>query len=71
MGQVGQMLPYLTSMDVNLCFTALMLADLHKLWRRYIKTIYSFIISAVSLIPGLHYLPDTDVRYCLTLALNP
>ena len=45
--QVGQVLAYLTSMDVNLCFSASMSADLHKLWRRYyIKTIYSFAISA-------------------------
>ena len=33
------MLAYLTSMDVNLCFSALMSADLHKLWCRYIKII--------------------------------
>ena len=44
--QVGQVLAYLTSMDVNLCFSASMSADLHKLWCRYIKTIYSFAISA-------------------------
>ena len=44
--QVGQVLAYLTSMDVNLCFSASMSADLHKLWRRYIKSIYSFAISA-------------------------
>ena len=56
--QVGQVLAYLTAMDVNLCFSYLtamdvnlcfsasMLADLHKLWRRYIKTTYSFAISA-------------------------
>ena len=46
--QVGQVLAYLTltSMDMNLCFSALMSADLHKLWRRYTKTIYSFAISA-------------------------
>ena len=37
---------YLTTMDVNLCFSASMLADLHKLWCRYIKTTYSFAISA-------------------------
>ena len=29
--QVGQVLAYLTSMDVNLCFSASMSADLHKL----------------------------------------
>ena len=46
--QVGQVLAYPTSMDVNLCFSASMSADLHiiLLWRRYIKTIYSFAISA-------------------------
>ena len=56
--QVGQVLAYLTAMDVNLCFSYLttmdvnlcfsasMLADLHKLWCRYIKTTYSFAISA-------------------------
>ena len=56
--QVGQVLAYLTAidvnlcfsylttMDVNLCFSASMLADLHKLWCRYIKTTYSFAISA-------------------------
>ena len=44
--QVGQVLAYLTSVNVNLCFSASMSADLHKLWRRYIKTIYSFAISA-------------------------
>ena len=31
---MGQVLAYLThSMDVNLCFSASMSADLHKLWR--------------------------------------
>ena len=43
---MGQVLAYLTSMDVNLCFSASISADLHKLWRRYIKTMYSFAISA-------------------------
>ena len=56
------MLAYLTSMDVNLCFSASMSADLHKLWCRYIKTILSP-FQLVGLIPGLHYLPDTEVRY--------
>ena len=41
--QVGQVLAYLTSMDVNLCFSASTSAYLHKLWRRYIN---SFAISA-------------------------
>ena len=47
--QVEQVLAYLTSMDVN--FSASMSADLHKLWRRYSKTIYSFAISAVKAHP--------------------
>ena len=33
--QVGQVLAYLTSMDMNLCFSASMSTDLHELWRRY------------------------------------
>ena len=38
--QVGQVLAYPTSMDVNLCFSGSISADLHiiLLWRRYIKT---------------------------------
>ena len=57
--QVGQVLAYLTSMDVNLCFS-----DLHKLWHRYIKTILlPFQLVRLTLIPGLHYSPDTEVRY--------
>ena len=70
--QVGQVLAYLTSMDVNLCFSASMSADLHKLWHRFIKSIYSFAISASKAHPhpwtSLLILPDTEVRY---LALNP
>ena len=62
--QVGQVLAYLTSMDVNLCFSASMSADLHKLWHRYLKTILlPFQLVRLTLIPGLHYLPDTEVRY--------
>ena len=37
------MLAYSTSMDVNLCFSALISANLHKLWHRHIKP---FAISA-------------------------
>ena len=56
--QVGQVLAYLmtmdmnlcfsylTAMDVNLCFSASISADLHKLWHRYIESTYSFAISA-------------------------
>ena len=64
--QVGQVL---ASMDVNLCFSASMSADLHKLWRRYIKTIL-LPFQLVRLIPGLHYLPDTDVRYLAHTSLE-
>ena len=37
---LGKLLSYLTSMNVNLCFSASLSADLHKLWQR------SFAISA-------------------------
>ena len=33
--KVGQVLAYLTSMDVNLCFLAAISADLYKLWRNW------------------------------------
>ena len=61
--QVGQVLAYLIAMDVNLYFSASMSADLHKSWRRHIKTIYSLPFQLVRLILGLHYFPDTEVRY--------
>ena len=61
---MGQVLAYLISMDVNLCFSASMSADLHKLWHRYKLTILlPFQLVRVTLIPGLHYLPDTEVRH--------
>ena len=67
--RVGQVLAYLTSMDVNMCFSASMSADLHELWCRYIKTIL-LPFQLVRLIPGLHYLPDTEVRYLAHTSLE-
>ena len=62
--QVGQVLAYLTSMDVNLCFSASMSADLHKLWCKYkLSILLPFQLVRLTLIPGFHYLPDTEVRY--------
>ena len=58
-----QVLTYLNSMYVNLCSSATMSADLHK-WRRYkLSILLPFQQVRLTLIPGPHYLPDTEVRY--------
>ena len=51
---LGKLLSYFTSMDVNLCFSASLSADLHKLWHRYL--LLPFQLARLTLIPGLHYL---------------
>ena len=65
MRQVGQVLAYLTAMDVNLCFSASMSTDLHKInyGAGTLKLSILLPFQLVRLTSGLHYLPDTEVRY--------
>ena len=65
--QVGQVLRvYLTSMDVNLYAFQLrcqLIYTNHGAGILKLSILLPFQLVRLTLIPGLHYLPDTEVRY--------
>ena len=64
--QVGQVLAYLTCMDVNLYAFQLRCQLIYTNYGEGIlklSILLPFQLVRLTLIPGLHYLPDTKVRY--------
>ena len=60
--QVGQVLAYLTSMDVNLYAFQLIYTN-YGAGILKLSILLPFQLVRLTLIPGLHYLFDTEVRY--------
>ena len=65
---LGKVLAYSTSMNVNSCISASISADLHNgvgmlNTETAISTFLTFPLVRLTLIPGLHYLPDIEIMY--------